>query len=148
MAEKRIGGRVFKVEPLPASEAIELYAETIRIAGHGAGRLPGILMGAASGDEGSMLADVSLLMAVSDVLNGSSSREVRDLVKRLVEIAMIQRPSGSYDPVDLDGDFTGRLGEIVPIIRFVLAEQFSDFFPASEGSGILARFRALLRSGK
>ena len=146
MAERRIGDRVFKVVPLPASEALELYAETLRIAGHGAGRLPALLLSASAEEEGSASAmgHVALLMAVADVLNGNAPAVVRDLLRRLVEVAMIQRPGGHYEQVDLDHDFTGRLGEIVPVIKFVLAEQFSDFFIGSGASGILKTLREAL----
>jgi len=141
MAEKKINGRTFKVVPLPAGEALELYAETLRIAGHGAGRLPALLLGADGTSEASALKDLALLLAMSDVLNGAGSVPIRDLVKRLVEVAMIQRPGGSYEQVDLDHDFTGQLGDIIPVVKFVLQEQFSDFFTASGASGILGMLK-------
>jgi len=126
MAEKKINGRTFKVVPLPAGEALELYAETLRIAGHGAGRLPALLLGADGTSEASALKDLALLLAMSDVLNGAGSVPIRDLVKRLV---------------DLDLDFTGQLGDIIPVVKFVLQEQFSDFFTASGASGILGMLK-------
>jgi hypothetical protein len=146
MAEKKIKDRVYKVDPIPASEAIALYADIVRIAGHGTGRLPAIIMGLSQKDqEGQFLSDISALMALTDILNSSSSAEVRDLIKRIVEIAMIQRPSKAYEQVDLDGDFTGRLSEIPEVSSFVLKEQFSDFFIGSGGNGIIAKMTALLR---
>jgi len=148
MAEKRIGGRTFKVVPLPAGEALELYAETLRIAGHGAGRLPALLLSAETGAEGSTIKDLALLLAMSDVLNGAGSGPTRDLIKRLVEVAMVLRSGGAYEQVDLDHDFTGQLGDIIPVVKFVLAEQFSDFFTGSGGSGILGMMRGGLASAR
>lgn len=147
MAEKKIGNRVFKVVPMPAGAALELYGDIIRIAGQGAGRLSAIILGLSTGEdlEGRLLADVAALHALTDILSGSSSAEVRDLIKRIIELAMIHRPSGSYEQVDLDGDFTGSLGDILPVAAFVLKEQYGDFFIGSGGNGIIARMTALLQ---
>jgi len=146
MAEKKIKDRVYKVDPIPASNAIELYADIVRIAGQGTSRLPAIIVGLSQKDgEGQLMSDVSALMALTDILSGSSSAEISGLVRRIVEIAMIQRPSKAYEPVDLDGDFTGRLSDIPEVAAFVLKEQFSDFFIGSGGNGIIARMTALLR---
>lgn len=151
MAERRIGDRVFKVLPLPASQAIELYGECIRIAGHGAGRLPALLISAASGKEpgpAAAMSDIALLMALTDVLNGTSPSAIRDLIRRIIEIAMVQRPSTAFEQVDLDHDFTGRLADIVPVVKFVLTEQFADFFTGSGASGILGMLRGALATKK
>lgn len=146
MAEKKIKDRVYKVDPMAASAAIELYADIVRIAGHGTGRLPAIIMGLTRKDqEGQFMSDIGALMALTDILNGSSSTEVRDLIKRIVEVAMIQRASKAYEQVDLDGDFTGRLSDIPEVAAYVLKEQFSDFFIGSGGNGIIAKMTALLR---
>jgi hypothetical protein len=55
-----------------------------------------------------------------------------------IEIAKIRRPSGAYDPVDMDGDYVGRLGDIIPVAVFVLSEQFGDFFSGALANGARA----------
>jgi hypothetical protein len=146
MAERKIKGRVFKVVPMLAGEAIELYSDIIRIVGQGTGRLPAIVLGLSQKDtDGNLLSDVAAVMALTDILSGSSSAEISGLVKRIVEIATISRPSGNYEPVDLDGDFTGHLADIPEVVAFILKEQFGDFFTGSGGNGIIARMTALLR---
>jgi hypothetical protein len=60
------------------------------------------------------------------------------LVKDVVEIAMIKRPSGQYDQVDLDGDLSSRKGDILPLAILVLREQFGDFFSAALANGARA----------
>lgn len=149
MAERKIDGKTYKVEPLLASEAIELYGQIIAVAGKAAGRLPAIIVALSSGDGANKaMADVAAIAAITDILNGSSPAGVRDLIKRIVEIAMVQAPSKEWRQVDLDGDFTGNLDAILPVGRFVVEEQFGDFFIGSAGNGILALLKGTLQQTK
>jgi len=146
MAEKKIKelGSTIKVDPLLASEAIELYGEMMRIAGHATGRLPALIYSLHQPDDGEkMMGDVAALAAISDVLNKVGPTGVRDFIKRVTECAMVHTPSGDWRQLDFDGDFTGNLGAILPVAKFVLEVNFADFFPASGGIGILN----LLREG-
>ena len=145
MAEKKINGETYRCDPMPASGAIELYADLIRVATGGTGRLPAILLGLegkAAGEIGSgEMAEAAALAAIGDILGKHSSGELRELLERVLKGAQIKRPSG-YDVVNLDDDFSGRLNSIIPVARFVLEVNFSDFFGASAGSGILSRLTA------
>lgn len=145
MAEKKINGATYRVTPIPASEALELLAEIIRISGPLAPRLPIILAGLTDAEaEGRAFADASFLEALAGTVNFLGASGVRDLVKRIVEVAQIQRPSG-YSQVDLDGDFTGNLGAVIPVAKFVLKETYGDFFPASGGNGLLGMLAGSLK---
>lgn len=138
MAERKIAGKTFKVEPLPARDAIELYADLMRVVGQGTGRIPAILMGLTSEDEGAnYLADVAAIGALADVLSKTTSVEVSDLIERIVGCAMILQPSKTYRQADLNGDFTGSLKDLLPVMKFVLEVQYRDFFTASAGGGVL-----------
>ncbi len=149
MAERKLAGVEYRVQPIPAVEAIELYADILRFLGPAANRLPAIIMALSAADEGQeMMADVAALAAVSDILSRVPSDQVSDLVGRIVGIAQIKRQSGQYDPVDLSGDFTGKLSSLVPLIKFVLEEQFSDFFIGSRKSGIISLLTEVLLSRK
>lgn len=145
--EKKISGETYRCAPLPASQAIELYADLARIATLASGRLPAIIaslaLKAGEDDAAAQIADMQAIAALGDILQRNTSSDIRALVERIVSAAEIKRPSG-YDAVNLDDDFTGRLASLLPVIRLVLEVNFADFFPASAGSGPLSRLRAAL----
>jgi len=70
-------------------------------------------------------------------INDRRSREqgYARLVGDIVGLARLKRPSGAYEVMDLDGDFTEDYGAIIPVVTFVLKEVFGDFFSAALGSG-------------
>lgn len=149
MAEKKINGRTFKVGPMPAGAALELYAALIEAAGPAINRLPVLLSVLTSGDESrDVVADTMAIAALSDAIKGATPGGVADLIGRVVSVAMLLRPSGSYEQCDLDGDFTGHLGDIIPLARFVLQVQFADFFPGNGANGVLGALRVALTSAK
>lgn len=150
MAEKKINGRVFSVGPVPAGEAIELYAELIAALGSAAHRLPAIILAASEETEGpNVMADIATIAAVADVVRNATPAGTRDLIKRIVELAELQRPSGQVHSIEFDDDFQGEyLKDITPVVKFVLEEQFGDFFPESGLSGFLGRLRAGLPNTK
>ncbi len=140
MAEKKINGVEYKVDPLLATRALVLQARLLRAAGPLAAKLPGIL---ASRREGASIeeraaADTEALVAITGIFEAIHPEELASLVKDIVEIAKVKRPSGSYDQVDLDGDFSGKLGDIIPVAVFVLKEQFGDFFSGALANGTRA----------
>lgn len=149
MAERKIGGQTYKVEPLVASEAIELYAALIAAVGSASGKLPAIILSLTTGEEeGKIMADVAALSALADIVRSNGADGIRNLVRRIVEIARVQAPSGEWRQVDLDGDFTGELGKLLPVAKFVIEEQFRDFFTGNAGSGILGMLQEALRQRK
>lgn len=133
MAEKKIGNKVFKTEPLLATEAIKLQARLLKVVGPALDKLPAIFGGRRAGDE--VTSNAAAIAAFTDIFARADPDEIMELVKDVCEVAMVKRPSGAYDPVSFDGDFTGNLGEIVPVAVFVLQEQFGDFFGAALASG-------------
>lgn len=134
MAEKKINGQTYKVDPLLATEAILLQARLLKVVGPAVDRLPEVLSAAAGGDETEKArANATAISAFMDIFQRADPREIVGLVKDVVEIAMVMPPSGQYRKVDLDGDFTGNLSAMAQVAVFVLQEQFRDFF-----SGVLA----------
>ncbi len=135
MAEKVIGGDTYKVDAVLATRAIVLQARIAKAAGPIAAQLPSVIAVATGGstDEQKAAANSALIGAITDVFGTMPPEEFAALVKDIVEIAKIKRPSGAYDPIDFDGDFTGRMGNIIPVAAFVLKEVFGDFF-----TGLLA----------
>lgn len=133
MSERKIGGKTFKVEPLLATEAIKLQARLLKVVGPALDKLPAVLGGRVKGD--GVASNAAAIAAFTDIFARADPDEIMELVRDVCEVAMVKRPSGAYDPVSFDGDFTGNLGEIIPVAVFVLQEQFGDFFGAALANG-------------
>ena len=137
MAEKKIGGRTFKVDPLLATEAIRLQMRLVKAIGPALSRLPVIFAGA--GDKATAEAkdrsNAAAVEALTKIIGDLEPDDATALVKDIVEVAMVQAPSKEWRMVDLDGDFTGNLGEIITVATFVLREQFGDVFSAALANG-------------
>lgn len=146
MAERRIEGLgTVKAEPMHAGDALELYADVMRIGGKALNRLPALIMAVTSETPGeSEFADIIALHAIADMLATTPSKDVREIVQRIVETAMVQlQDQPSYRPM-LMGDFTGRLNHLLPVVKFVLEVQFKDFLPVSPRGGIVQLLRDAL----
>lgn len=135
MSEKKIGNRTFKVDKLLATQALLLQARVFKILGPGIAKMSEILR---NRDDHSGM-NAAALAALADVLAATEPEALTVLLKDLVQIAKIKRPSGSYDPCDLDGDFTEYPQDIYPVVLFVLREQLGDFFTALPVIGNLAK---------
>ncbi|MBN9074295.1 MAG: hypothetical protein J0H34_22385 [Rhizobiales bacterium] len=136
MAEKKIGTRVFKVEPLLATEAIRLQMRLVKAIGPAIDRLPEIFAGIRDGKQDAReRANSAAVSAVSDIIGSMDAGDATDLIRDIVQVAMVKRPSGAYEQVDLDGEFTGSLGDIIPVATFVLQEQFAEVFSGARGTG-------------
>lgn len=139
MAMKKIGGKEYRVEPLLAYKALLLKAKIFKIAGPALGKLLEIWKATdlkKASDEEKAEASSKALGALSAVFAENEPTVVVDLIKELVELAEVKRPSGTFDQVDMDGDFQGDDQKyLMPLVAFVLQEQFSDFFSGLLGSG-------------
>ena len=135
VSERKINGRTFRVEPMLATRAIVMQARLFKLAGPAIERLPEILRGVGSNrsDEDREEANSHAIQAFADIFSKTDPEELTWMIKELAELAEVKRPSGDYDKVDFDGDFTGNGGDIVPLVVWVAQEQFGDFF-----SGLLA----------
>lgn len=141
MAEKKINGRTFKTTPVLARQALNLQTRIANLCKPSVDRLiqtmasdtrgaAVIVDGKPQVSESTMIA---LAGAITEIFGGPNADKVEQLVVDLIGLAHIQRPSGVYDPVDFDGDLTGHLEDMVPLLAFVLQEQFGSFL-----SGVLA----------
>lgn len=147
MAEKKIEGfGVIRTSPIMASEAIALYCDMMRIVGTGANRLPALLLGSAIDD---VMADVAILSALTDILRGTPTDEVNATIGKILACGQMQRPSKAWETIELDLDFSdGKIKYLIPVVRFLLKEQFGDFFTGSAGNGILSKLRSVLLPAK
>lgn len=130
MAEKKINGRTFKTEPVLATQAIIMEARLASIASHALHRLPEILRGIGNDkpQEAKEQAAAAAIQAFGSVFANTDPEQLAELISDVLKMGMIKRESGSYDPIDLDGDFTGRQKDLIPVVVWVLQEQFGDFF--------------------
>jgi hypothetical protein len=136
MAERKIGGRTYKVEPLLATEALALQGRLMKAIGPAFDRLPEVIAQVRDKGIDADGGNVLMIKVIGDIFSSLSTDEYVSLVRDIVEVAKVQRPSGAFDPVDIDGDMSGpELANIIPLLAFVLREQFSDFFSGLLGNG-------------
>lgn len=137
MAEKKFSGREFRVAPMLATRAIAMQVRLFKILGPGVNRLDEVLRGfsdKATPEERAhgMIAAVN---ALSDIFAQADPEEVAGIMAELLKTAELKKPSGSYDPVEIDVDFEGCRSDIMPVVAWVIVEQFGDFFTGLLGSG-------------
>lgn len=138
MADKKIGDRVFKVDAPLALIAIQFQARVMQALAPSFEHFKDAAT-AIAGNRGQITEAQlggALLPVLNDFFTRNSPAEVGDLAKTIVEMAKVSYDGGkNYDPVDLDGDFTGRLGELLPVCAFVVQEVLGDFFSGLGQSG-------------
>lgn len=141
MAETEIGGRTFKVGDVLATESITLQARLLQLIGGGLDRLPVILGSRVEGATPEMKAvgDGAAVAALGDIFSKCEPKTVTKLIQDIVAYATIHRPSGAWEKVDLDGDFTQHKSDIFPLVIFVLREVLGDFFSGLLASGALKK---------
>jgi hypothetical protein len=129
MAEKKIADRTYKCEPLLLKPSLALKFKLMKLLAPGLELLPAILSNLQGDEAAKIKANQDAISAIKSVLDGLEFDEAYDLMREVVEVAKVKRASGHYEPVDFEGDFSGvREKEIVPVMLFVLREQFADFF--------------------
>lgn len=140
MAEKKINGRIFRVGQTLATETLILKARLLKVLGPAGERLGDVFagLGTNASEDAKAKANAAAIGALASIFAESDPRAVAMLVKDVVEIAQIRRPSGDYGPVDLDGDFTEHKGDILPVAVWVLREEFGPFFSGLQENGGLA----------
>lgn len=144
MAEKKFGGREFRVRPPLATDAIRLQARLFQLIGGGVDRLPEILAGVGK-DKSPELKEKSqsaALAAMTDIFAKCDPDKITRLIKDVAEMAQIRQASGDYMGVDLDADFIDNVGDIYPFVFWVLQETLKDFFSGLQANGALKKLMA------
>ena len=144
MAEKKIGGRTFRVGTVLATDAIKLQVRLMKVIGGAVDRLPVILAGmgkkGAENPEAKAASDAAAVAALADIFNKANPDEVARLFSDIVAIAQMNGPSGSWEAVDIDTCFAGpHMKDLFPVTAFVLKEVLGDFFGGALASGGLSR---------
>lgn len=137
MAEKRIGGRTFRVGTVLATDAIKLQVRLMKLVGGAVDRLPVILAGmgkkGVDNPEAKALSDAAAIAALADIFNKADPDEVARLIGDIVAMAQLNNPSGAWETVNIDQDFTHHQRDLFLVAVFVLREVLGDFF-----GGVLA----------
>lgn len=138
MADRKINGREFQVGKVLATDAVMLQARLMKVIGAGVERLPVILKGAGSGstDADKEASRAAAVAAFTDIFMNGDPQTMTNLVRDVVQLATVKRPSGAFEQVDMDGDFTDDKGSLLPTVVFVLQEVLGDFFTGLQGSGL------------
>lgn len=131
MAEKKLNGVLYRVEPMLATDAIRMQVRIVKMLGSAVDRLPDIFNNRKDNEEKS---NAAMIAAFTDIFSKADPDEMTQLFKEIAELAQKRSPSGSHDPVDIDADFSGDLLTMMDLIIWVLREQFGSFF-----IGLLAR---------
>lgn len=138
MAERKIAGREFRVDPPLATDALRLQAKLTRLLEAADASMEDILVAFFGGGEKTQESQAKIvagaISTVGRVFSKLSPDEYAALVSEIVSMAKIKRPSGAYEIADLDGDFSGNLQAVPELITFVLRVVLSDFFTALLGS--------------
>lgn len=141
MAEKTIGDRQYRSTPLLATQAILLQARLLKVVGPGLSHLKAIMNKGGDEDEGAKEKAATIaLEAFGEIVASADPVVVVGLIRDLVSTVEVRRPSGDYDPCDIDGDFVDDQRKYVyPVAVFAIQEQFGDFFGALPGIGSLVK---------
>lgn len=141
MAEKKINDRTFRVEPMLAMDALVLQARLFKALGPAMASFSEVMKGHGEGktEEEKNKSNAAALVALANIFAHGEPQQIAELIRDIVQIAELRRPSGDYSSVDLDGDLTGKQKDLFPIILFVLREQFADFFSGLPGLGKLVK---------
>ena len=129
MAEKKIADRVYRCEPLLLKPSLALKFKMMKLLAPGLELLPDIISNMQGDQAAQVQANKDAISALTAILEGLEFDEAYELMREVTEVAKVKRASGHYEPVDFEGDFSGvREKEIIPVMIFVLREQFADFF--------------------
>ena len=136
MAEKKIADRVYRCEPLLLKPSLALKFKMMKLLAPGLGLLPDIISNMQGDQAAQVQANKDAISALTSILEGLEFDDAYELMREVTEVAKVKRASGHYEPVDFEGDFSGvREKEIIPVMLFVLREQFADFFSEALEAG-------------
>lgn len=130
MAEKTIGGSVFQVEKMPATEATRNLIKLTKILGPGLSRLSDLL--SQSGGE----RDAAAMSAISEILMRSDAEELTAFIVQLAETARVKE-GGSFMNVIYDIHLTD-LSQAFELVAFVLQVNYRDFFAGKVAAALSA----------
>lgn len=139
MAEKKIAGRLFRVQPPLATVAIKLQFRVMNLLGGSVGELPGAIdalqTASRTKDEGAVsAANGKVIGVIIGILGRMKPDEGAALISDLVAMAEIKAANGAYEPADLDTEFSSDPSGLYELVGFVLKEALGPFISGLMGS--------------
>lgn len=115
----------YHLEPPLAEVVIDLQIRFTRIAGSAVQYFPALLE-AVRGDQKEE-AGIEVINAFATVFRSNDPREIRSFIGDVISLVEIKRPAG-FSRCNLNGDFTGRIGELYKVLFWATGEILGDFF--------------------
>ena len=142
MSEKQVNGQTYRSQPMLATRATVLFAKIGKLLGPGlsdlieafASRPPKDGVSKKKHEEMSAKSNKAAIEAVMKLLADLEPEVAAELMKEILSTSEIME-EGQYIKINVDHHFTGRLGDLVPVMSFVLQEQFGDFFIGAQEAG-------------
>ena len=137
MAEIKIGGTEYRVEPLGAKDAYKLLTDIMLLTGSGTQYLATLLFSQEDGEiqNSQSMDSIEAYEACIEILREHGTQAFVDMKARVTSLAQAKRPSGVYETVDLDVDFPGDLQGAEKLFEFVMEVQFGNFSKGSKAYG-------------
>lgn len=139
MAEKKIAGRVFKVDAPLATVALSLQFRVMNILSNSPDALPTILGAVtkaadAKTERERLEANASLLSAMIGILGKMRPEDGTRLMSDLVSMAKVQAGNGRFDQADIDTEFSTDPSGLYELVGFVLKETIGPFISGLVGN--------------
>lgn len=141
MADKKIGGRYFRVGHILATEGIKLQVRLLRMVGPAMESLPLLFAAKAANipiEEDTKSRQLAMA-ALGKVFKDADPDEVSSFISDVCEMAMVsENGKTEYEQVIFDQHFVGpEVKDVYPLVAFVLQETLGDFFTGGLGIGNL-----------
>ena len=130
MAEKKISGKTYRVEKLPATAATSLMFRLGRIVGPSFGQLS-TLSGAdfiGDADEENLERREQVLTIIGNLFGRLDPTEAQGILIELCECAKVQSKGGNYEDVIFNATFDGDVMGAFLVAAYVVQVNFGDFF--------------------
>lgn len=137
MADKKIGGNYYRVQPILATEALRLQVRLLNIAGPAVKALPAVLA-ARKGGADTGVAEAAGLEAIAAVFTTADPDKVSTFITDVCEKAEISSDGKTYEGLIFDHHMSEDQQSIIPVTFFVLKELLGDFFTGAQAVGSLA----------
>lgn len=137
MSEKKIAGRVFRVDQPLATEALQLQFRVIGMLEGSTDDLQKVF-DSMSGNEGAEdpagRGRSAPIIATIAILSRLKPREATQFISDVVAMAKVQGENGKYDKADLDTEFSSDPTGLYELVAFVLREVLGPFISGLAGS--------------
>lgn len=132
MADLKTATAEYHMEAPLAETELDIQVRFVRITGSAAQYFPALIAASQEGDKEG--ASIELITAFITVLKSSQPDEIKTFIRDVIGLVEIKRPAG-FSRCNLNGDFTGKMGEMYKVLAWATGEILSDFFTELLGLG-------------